>query len=379
MVAGFDYDRDSVTGGACRQFQACGRFYGVDMKLNGTRWAVACLSLAVIAAPAGFAQQQQNSESQYEGVSHPPPNDTITADPLPAYNTAPAPAAKPSPQVTAPPPPSAQAPAVRTAAPAAAPAYSISTGNSANSNSLSSQSRYDNTDYGIVTVPVTPQQADQEYPHDYSQDAPTLQTRSSYNSNNDIVTSVTGSANALPEGTEIRVQLDNALSTNYTTTMTPFQGRVMVDVLNGGSVVIPAGSVLRGRVTEVTQGHHFGPAATLRLRPDEVILPDGTAYHLYAEAIDSEAPGTQTSSEGGIQPNGHVVKKSLEYGVGVGTGAMVGAELAGPAGALAGSLIGAGLVTTHLLTQHPTAANIPAGSEIVFSLTEPMDLTPTQN
>ncbi len=330
------------------------------MKLNGTRWAVACLGLAVIAAPVAFAQQQQDNNSQYEGVSHPPPDSTIVITPEPQYTPPPAVQTKPSPEVSAPPPPA------RTSA----PAYSAPRASSA-----TRDSRYDNTDYGIVTVPVTPQQAEQEYPGE----TPTLQKRPGYNANNDIVTSVPGSAYALPEGTEIRVRLDNALSSNYTTAETPFQGRVMVDVLNGGSVIIPAGSVLRGRVTEVTQGHHFGPAATLRLRPETVILPDGTAYHLYAQVIDSEAPGTQTGNEGGIQPNGHVVKKSLEYGVGVGTGAMVGAELAGPAGALAGSLIGAGLVTTHLLTQHPTAASVPAGSEIVFSLTEPLELTPTQN
>ena len=332
------------------------------MKINGTRLAVTFFGLAVISAPVAFAQQmQQSNDSQYQGVSHPPSNDTITADQLPAYNTAPVTHAKPSPQVTAPPPPS-QTTATSAYTPPAASASS-------------SQSRYDNTDYGIVTVPVTPRQAARDYP----QSDPTLQQRPNYNENNDIVTSVPGSSYALPEGTEIRVRLDNALSTDTTTAMTPFQGRVMVDVLNGGSVVIPAGSVLRGRVTEVSQGHHFGPAANLRLRPDVIILPDGTAYHLYARVIDSEAPGTQTGSEGGIQPNGHVVKKSLEYGVGVGTGAMVGAELAGPAGALAGSLIGAGLVTTHLLTQHPTSANVPAGSELVFSLTEPMELTPTRN
>ena len=333
------------------------------MKIIGTRWAVTLLGLAVIAAPVAFAQQMPPSnDSQTEGVSHPPSNDTITADELPAYNTAPATHAKPSPQVTAPPPPSQSGAAATTA-----PAYAAA--------APSSQSRYDNTDYGIVTVPVTPQQAAQDYP----KSDPTLHQRPSGDAANDIVTSDPASAYALPEGTEIRVRLDNALSTDTTTAMTPFQGRVVVDVLNGGSVVIPAGSVLRGRVTEVAQGHHFGPAATLRLRPDVVILPDGTAYHLYAQVIDSEAPGTQTGSEGGIQPNGHVLKKSLEYGVGVGTGAMVGAELAGPAGALAGSLIGAGLVTTHLLTQHPTSANVPAGSELVFSLTEPMELTPTRN
>jgi hypothetical protein len=336
------------------------------MKFNSTLWAVACLGLAVTAAPVAFAQQQQqDNASQYNGVSHPPADDAIVATPDEPYAPPAAVRAKPSPEVYAPPPPPAQAPMTR----ASATAYGTTS-------SASGSSRYDNTDYGIVTRPVTPQQANAAA---FDGSTAVLHTRSGYNPDNDIVTRVPDSANALPEGTLIRVRLDKALSTNYTLAQTPFQGRVAVDVLKGGSVIIPAGSILRGRVTQVTQGHHLGTAATLRLRPDMVILPDGTAYHLYAEVIDSDADGTRTGSEGGIKPSAHVAKKSLEYGVGVGTGAMVGAELAGPAGAIAGSLIGAGLVTTHLLTQHPTAANVPAGSEVVFSLTEPMDLTPTRN
>jgi hypothetical protein len=169
------------------------------------------------------------------------------------------------------------------------------------------------------------------------------------------------------------------MSTTETTVGTPFHGQIMVDVMKGGSVIIPAGSTLRGRVVQVSQGHHFGSAATLRLRPDTVLLPDGTAYHLVAQVTNSEAAGTKTGSEGGIEPTSHVVKKTVEYGVGVGTGALVGGEIAGPPGLLAGSLVGAGLVTTHLLLQHPEAAVVPAGSEIIFSLTEPLDLTPTRN
>jgi hypothetical protein len=69
----------------------------------------------------------------------------------------------------------------------------------------------------------------------------------------------------------------------------------------------------------------------------------------------------------------------VEYGIGAGGGAIAGAELAGPAGALAGTLVGASVVTTHLLVQHPEAVVIPAGSQIVFSLTEPLDMIPTRN
>jgi hypothetical protein len=333
---------------------------GVVMKINGTRWTLVFLSFAVIAAPSAIAQQQPNTSSQYQGVSNPPPDDTIVAAPdTPPPPEQQATKAKPSPAVPPPPPP-----ATATVTP--------STSTAAPEHALSNDSRYDNTDYGIVTVPV-------QAGSPASGDNAALQARPNYDADADIVTSVPGSKNELAEGTVIRVRINEELSTASTTVDTPFQGKVMVDVMNGGSVIIPAGSMLKGRVVQVSQGHHFGPAATLRLRPDTVILPDGTAYHLYAQVMSSEADGTRTGSEGGIEPTAHVVKKTAEYGVGVGAGALVGGELAGPPGVLAGSLIGAGLVTTHLLLQHPEAAVVPAGSEIIFSLTEPMDITPTRN
>lgn len=335
---------------------------GVGMKINRNRWVLGCLSLAVLATPAMFAQQQPSSSDPYQGVSQPPPDDTIVTTPdTPPDTPPPAAHPKPSPAIAA-----------TQAAPATTPRPSASTAASSDSDS-----RYDNTDYGIVTVPVQGNARNNQNYSDSSNDGVALHTRD--NPDYGIVSSVNGSPNELAEGTEIRVRLADALSTTNTTVDTPFHGKILVDVMQGGSVIIPAGSTLRGRVVQVTQGHHFGSPATLRLRPDTVILPDGTAYHLYAQVLDSEAPGTRTGSEGGIEPSSHVVKKTAEYGVGVGAGALVGGELAGPPGLLAGSLVGAGLVTTHLFLQHPEAAVVPAGSEIIFSLTEPMDLTPTRN
>ena len=195
----------------------------------------------------------------------------------------------------------------------------------------------------------------------------------------DIVSAVPSSGNALAQGTNIRVKIGDKLSTKETTVGSAFQGEVVKDVYKDGSVIIPAGSELKGRVIGVSQGHHFGSSATLRLRPDLVLLPDGTAYHLFAQVARSEAAGTRTDSEGGIQPKSQLVKNVAAYGVGAGTGAVIGAYAAGPGGAVAGSLIGAGVITAHLLLQHPTAAVVPKGSIVTFSLTEPMELTPTRN
>jgi hypothetical protein len=132
-------------------------------------------------------------------------------------------------------------------------------------------------------------------------------------------------------------------------------------------------------VVHISQGHHLGPHASLHLRPDVVVLPDGTAYHLYAEVVESDAPGTRADDEGGIEASNHYKKDAIEYGAAAGTGAVVGGAVAGPVGAGVGTLVGAGAVTTHLLLQDPQAAKLPQGTLLVFALTEPMGLTPTKN
>lgn len=339
------------------------------MKLNGIQWSLACVGIAMLAVPVAHAQQQPTTSSQYEGVSQPPPDDTIVATP---DTPAPAPVKpKPSPYVDVPPPP---ATASVTSNSTATPRYSSSDAPVVTTGSSNNTRRWDNTDYGIVTVPVPPGQDDPSIipPND---DTAVLHVRD----NPSQFATRSGPSNQLPAGTQIRIRIAEALSTADTPLYTPFHGRVMVDVMQGGSVVIPAGSTLHGRVVEVSQGHHFGPGAALRLRPDTVVLPDGTAYHIYAQVEASNADDTRIGDEGTIRPESHAVKKGVEYGAGVGSGAVVGAVVAGPPGALAGTIVGAGLVTTHLLMQHPDAAAVPAGSDITFGLTEPLYLIPTRN
>ena len=311
------------------------------MRKTGNSLALIAFASTLLLVPAGFAQQA--AQSPNTGVSNPPADDTITVS-----QDDPAPAPKPSPAVAAAP-----------AAPVNPPATTTATAS--------------NPDEGIVT----------SLPSSASTPAPatsaTLETRDAYNPDADIVGYVPSPNNELAEGTNIRVRLLDSLSTKETNAGTAFKAQVATDVYKNGRVIIPAGSELRGRVVNVTQGHHFGPAATLRLRPDVVILPDGTAYHLYAQVIESKAPNTRTDSEGGIQPSSHLKKEAIEYGAGAGTGAIVGAKIAGLHGAVIGSLIGAGVITVHLMMQHPEMAEVPKGSVVTFSLTEPMDLMPTRN
>lgn len=315
-------------------------------------WTYATLAAALVISGAAFGQEATTSDP-YSGVSQPPPDATITANP--DAQPAPAPAKPSSATAVAP-----ETPAPEAAAPAPPPA-----------NTPAPSAAGTNPDFDIVSsVPG-------QNPPMPAPGGTTLQTRPG--ADEGIVSAIPNSDNELAEGTNIRVRLSDKLSTNETSAGSPFQGEVVKDVYKGGSVIIPTGSTLKGRVVSVTQGHHLGPSATLRLRPDVVILPDGTAYHLYGQVAGSGAPGTRTDSEGGIQPRPQTVKTAVAYGAAAGTGAVVGAYAGGPVGAAVGSIVGAGIVTAHILMQRPSAAVVPAGSIVTFSLTEPMALTPTKN
>jgi hypothetical protein len=49
--------------------------------------------------------------------------------------------------------------------------------------------------------------------------------------------------------------------------------------------------------------------------------------------------------------------------------------IGGPVGALAGTLVGAGVVTVHLMVSHPQAT-LDIGTPVVFTLSERLTLTP---
>lgn len=310
-------------------------------QLSSLSAAARLLAIAsVLLAPAALAHAQTTSASgsssnQYSGVSTPPPNDTITAD---DEETQSAPA-KPAPGTPAsqqtyeqsyvpgaqPPQQTAPAPAVAPAQPAAAMQPTVSS-----STAASATTDVNNPDYGIVTSTDDPAPAPQDTQDTgYSAHLVSRPQDPSYG----IVDVVPSGPNELAEGTDIHVRLLTPLDTATTQEGTLFRAQVSQDVYKDGRVVIPVGSEMRGRVVQVSQGHRIGMHATLRLRPDDILLPDGTAYHLYAEAVGTNVPGTRTDDEGGIQAAPHIAKDLTEYGAGAGGGAAVGGVFGGPVGA----------------------------------------------
>jgi hypothetical protein len=111
------------------------------------------------------------------------------------------------------------------------------------------------------------------------------------------------------------------------------------------------------------------------LRPETVILADGTRYQLRATVTGTPGARSKVGSEGAILPASRLKRDGIEYGGAVGAGATTGAILGGPVGALAGTMVGAGVITVHLLVSHPQATLEP-GTAMLFTLTEPLQMTP---
>ncbi|HEY0794248.1 MAG TPA: hypothetical protein VGD64_00570 [Acidisarcina sp.] len=294
---------------------------------------LACSTL-MAAVPMASAQAADPTAkpSPYVGVSQPPPDDTIVSSPdLPPPAIAVAPQAPGSPAL------------VRRPA---------------------------NPDAGIVTTPVEPVR---------NESSAAYGSRDIYHPRNpdaEIVTYVPTRPGELPQGTNINIRLNQQISSSETRAGSLFSGQVAHDVTLSGRVVIPQGSELRGRVESVREGHRFANRATIRLRPDSIILPDGSQYALHAALIGAHGRNTRVDDEGSITPKSHLKKDTVAEGIGAGAGAVTGAAFGGAPGALVGSLVGVGVVTTHLIVQHPQVVDLPSNTTIVFSLTEPLALTP---
>ncbi len=309
---------------------------------------------AAILLASGIGRAQQ--ANPYEGTSHPPADDAIIA----------------TPEVEAKPPAGHPYTATQSQAPTANQSQPATT-TAALPIPVQEPGKkvypQQGTDDGIVQVASQPQ------PQPVGTVQPALSQRTwSYADDPDggIVHPPALPPGEIASGTIIRVKLLTDLSSALSKPGEPFRARVASDVLADGNVVIPAGSEIQGRVSEASMGH-FAGSGSLMLQPDWVTLPDGSSYRLHAMVASTPGSRTRVQAEGEIVPDPGIKRAGLEYGGAIGAGAVTGAYLGGPVGALVGGLVGAGAVTTHLLVSHPQV-HLDNGTYMTLTLTHNMQL-----
>jgi hypothetical protein len=155
------------------------------------------------------------------------------------------------------------------------------------------------------------------------------------NSDAGIVTRVASRPGEVPDGTLVKVKLMEELSTLTTKAGTSFSAEV-----------------------------------------SEPVLPDGSQYGLRARVIDTNSWGdTKVDSEGTILRKDHSKATATTFGISTGGGMAAGAVVGGLPGALVGAGLGAG-VSTAVWMRQDRQADLPKDLGVIFSLTEPMRVTP---
>jgi hypothetical protein len=190
--------------------------------------------------------------------------------------------------------------------------------------------------------------------------------------NSGVVVDVPWRENEIPEGTLLRARLSTEISTDSTPAGTPFKATLTRSLDHNGRVILPVGTIVSGRVTDLHGGRRISGPAYIHLEPDLLTLPDGSVRHIGAQVADLTNPnGTHVDSEGTIVGSQHAKGTAAALGLTTASAAVAGAVIGGGVGAVVGASIGAGAGTIWWLKRE-THQTLEPGTDIVFSLSRPI-------
>lgn len=164
----------------------------------------------------------------------------------------------------------------------------------------------------------------------------------------------------LPAGTEVRVRLDQDLSSKDSQPGEAFQATVADDVTIRGETVIPRGARADGTVVDAKALGHFKGGALLEVKLDRVHTRWGS-YPVETGTISRAEQGKGKRSAGFI-------------GGGAGLGAIIGGIAGGGKGAAIGALAGGGAGTAGTALTGNKQIVLPAETVLTFKLERPVHI-----
>ena len=159
----------------------------------------------------------------------------------------------------------------------------------------------------------------------------------------------------VPEGATLSLVLETAISSATSRPGDRVVATLAEDVRVGEKVVLPAGTEVRGRVTEAVPSGRVKTRARLAFDFDTLVL-EGEEHSIGTGLIDITAGDTRK-------------KDAATIGIGAGAGAIVGAIVDGKKGAAIGGLIGGATGTGVVLTNTGKEVELGTGTHVTVRLT----------
>ena len=164
----------------------------------------------------------------------------------------------------------------------------------------------------------------------------------------------------IPAGTSLTLVLENGLSTVNSREGQPVTARIERAVSEDGRVVLPGGSVLRGRVSEVDQSGRVSGRAHLAVTWDTI-----TVRGVSRRIATSDVAMTAEDNHG---------RDAKIIGGGTAAGAIIGGIVNGGRGAKKGAILGAGAGTGAVLINKGSDVEMPSGSRWTVRVKETVRL-----
>jgi hypothetical protein len=166
----------------------------------------------------------------------------------------------------------------------------------------------------------------------------------------------------VPSDAVLGLQIERTVSSELARVEDRVDARVTRDVRVSDRVAIPAGSTVRGSVTEVDRGGRVKGKARLAIRFHTIVLADGTQLPLKTDAVvrEGQSPGGESAAKVG--------------GAAIG-GAILGAILGGGKGAAIGGAVGAAGGTAAAMSNDRSPATLPAGTTVTVRMQAPVTVT----
>ena len=162
----------------------------------------------------------------------------------------------------------------------------------------------------------------------------------------------------LEPGTKIRVQMDNEISSEVASVNDTFTTTIAEAVKVRETVVLPVGTVIEGRITNVERAAAGGKGGSLSVRFETIRFENGEKREIEGVLINElKAARTQKSSIIAILG-------------GMGLGALLGGVSKGSTGALIGAGIGAGAGTGIMLARKGKNVRIKSDEKFEIRLTK---------
>jgi hypothetical protein len=162
----------------------------------------------------------------------------------------------------------------------------------------------------------------------------------------------------IPSGTTLSIELRTGVASDTSTVEETVRGVLRRPLVVDGVEAIPAGAAVSGSVTTAARSARVKGRARLALRFTSVTVDD-EAQPMSTAAIARQAQGTKRED-------------AAKIGIGAGAGAVIGAITGGKKGAVIGGTVGGAAGTGVVLATRGDEVELPVGTTLTTTLTQPL-------